>query len=245
LEEKMRKVKVQIAKLGNLNAWLDLSRVTKWSSDLFEVLPGIDQHSLPARAEGFLWDFTDRQLSRSVPRRVEGDFLLVLTDCPLEGNYYMRRLSGNRVCITFYQVKDILASEDIPLESFVLKCIYEALILYTLAANNGGDLPESEESYTHDETKGCLFDMTGNKADLVVSCRGPSLCDTCMADFSRKSVPKNLLETVCRELRRIRKPTYLRLTTTIKRHPILSLLITGATAIILNVISNLITKLFE
>ena len=201
---------VQLAKLGDLHTWLDLSKVSKWKSALFEILPEIDQYRLPTAA-GFQWDFVDDQVSRALPKRIKGDFLLILTDSPLEGNYYMRRLPGNRVCISFFQIRDILARRDIPVENYVLKCIYEVLIYYTIAANHGGQLPKSEESYTHDETKGCLFDMTGIKTDIVVSCRLPILCDTCYADLPRATVPTNLLDGIRRELKKIRLSTYTRL----------------------------------
>ena len=108
----MRKLKVQLAKLGNLNTWLDMSKVSNWKSSLFEVLPDVDQHRLPTKAAGFQWDFLDDQVSRALPKKIKGDFLVALTDSPLEGNYYMRRLPGNRVCISFFQVRDILARED-------------------------------------------------------------------------------------------------------------------------------------
>jgi hypothetical protein len=242
---RMSKVKVQIAKMGNINAWIDLGKVRRWKSQLFEILPDINQHRLPTRAAGIQWDFTDEQVSRAIPKKIVGDFLIVLTDCALESNYYMRRLLGNRVCITFFQVKDILARENIPLENYVLRSIYEALIYFTLAQNHGGQLPQSEESYTHDETKGCLFDMTGNKADLSVSCRAPTLCDTCYSDLSRSSVPTNFLDKIKKELKRIRIPAYYRLQSIVKRHPILSILITALAALLINILSDIVVWLIK
>jgi hypothetical protein len=240
----LAKLKVQLAKLGNLNTWLDVSKVSDWKSALFEVLPEIDQYRLPTKAAGLQWDFLDDQVSRALPKKPKGDFLLVLTDSPLEGNYYMRRLPGNRVCISFFQIRDILAREDIPLENYVLKCIYEVLIYYTIAANHGGQLPNSEESYTHDETKGCLFDMAGNKTDIVVSCRAPILCDTCYADLPKATVPTNFLDEIRRELRNVRLSTYAWLLHGVKRHPVLSILITAASGLLLNILADLITRLF-
>lgn len=241
----MEKLRLQIVKLGTLNTWLDLSKLMKWRSRLFEVLPEVNQHRLPTRAEGPVWNFSDNQISRAVPRRIVGNVLLVLTDAPLEGNYYMRRLSGNRVCISFFQVRDILARDNVPVENYVLRSIYEVLIYYTIAMNHGGELQKSAESYTHDETKGCLFDMTGNKADLTVSCRAPNLCDTCYADLSRDGVATNILDIVRHELKRVRPPTYLRMLSVVKRRPIMSLIITALSAILLNILSTFIMKLFE
>ncbi len=240
----MDNVKVQLVKLGEVNVWLDLGKITRWKSNLFQVLPKIDQHRLPARAEGYMWEYLDTQVSCALPERLDGDFLLAITDCPLEDNFYMRRLPNNRVCITLFQVRDILSRENIPVENFILKCLYEVLVLYTLSINNDGQLPKSEESYTHDETKGCLFDMTGNKDDLATSCRAPILCDTCYADFSRNRVPTNLLDNIRLELKNIRKPMYYRIVSIVKRHPIISLVITGIAAILLNIISILIMRLF-
>ena len=86
--------------------------------------------------------------------------------------------------------------------------------------------------------------MAGNKTDLVVSCRVPILCDTCYAELPKATVPINLLDGIRRELRSVRLPAYTRLLRTVKRHPVLSILITAASGLLLNILADLIMKLF-
>lgn len=118
-------------------------------------------------------------------------------------------------------VKDFLKDENIPLENVVYRILYA----YSLAYKSSGDRVSSYDDtpgFTHDETKGCLFDMNGLKTDLIESCDKPIICNDCEHKLSTRKVPTNLIETVKKELRGIRKARYYRWADFIKSHPILS-----------------------
>ena len=52
-------------------------------------------------------------------------------DAPLEYNYYSRILDNDYVVVTYYQIREILYKEDIPLENFLLRLLYAySLYLY-------------------------------------------------------------------------------------------------------------------
>jgi hypothetical protein len=156
----MDKVRIKLSRIGTLHPEVNLSRLSRRRSKLFRLSRDISTFSLPHSADGDDWEFMDDQMAETVPKKFPEDVLFAITSASLEGNYYMRRLSRNRVCISLFEISEILSKEDIPLENYILKCIYEVLIMHIASHNNNDSLPESEYSYTHDDTQGCLFDTT-------------------------------------------------------------------------------------
>jgi hypothetical protein len=110
--------------------------------------------------------------------------------------------------------------------------------------------PISEiHSVTHDETRGCLFDMCGIEKKIFHSCDNPQICDECVNKLNQGRVSITVIINTKAELKKIRKPLFNRLFDFVKMHPIWSLIISSIFAIILGIISsllaNLLQKIFE
>jgi hypothetical protein len=86
----------------------------------------------------------------------------------------------------------------------------------------------------------CLIRL---KYDITVSCNRPILCDDCYSQFASRKVPKEVLDRVRIELRRIKKPLFTRIVTKIKKHPIASLFVTIVASVGLNMLSSLLYRL--
>jgi hypothetical protein len=150
----------------------DPKKIKNFSSSLFEVIGKIDNHELRCNSDGFGWEFSDDLVREQMPKLNGADFMIAIVNVPLEDNWYSRRLGNNQVVFTFYEIKEILQSANIPLENV----IYRLLNAYTFAyKRNENKIPEFHEmtDFTHDETRGCIFDMNGIKSDLVASCHNP------------------------------------------------------------------------
>lgn len=146
-------------------------------------------------------------------------------------------LSSNRVVFSFHEIKEILRFSNIPLENV----IYRLLYAYTLLYKRSGDrIPETADyaNFTHDETRGCVFDMNGIKTDVVYSCHNPIICTDCVERLRREKVSDETISQCQSEIKKIRKTLFYRITDFVKQHPLWSLAISMATAIILNVIAS-------
>jgi hypothetical protein len=227
-----------IGQLGTISSSIDYKRLKKWKSGLFQVNGAVGKYRLPAKAEGMFWQYTDDQMGKAAPAKFDGDILVLVTNVPLEANFYMRRLTGNRVCISLYGIDDILSYHNIPIETFLLTKLYEVAIVYLAVKASGDRLPTSEVQITHDDTRGCIFDMTGDKTEIAVSCRAPKVCDECLYKYHRQKVSMDDLELANRELKSIRQSVYHRISRYIKKHPILAITATALVTIGLNLISN-------
>lgn len=241
----MTKTKITVATVGHMPADFNRQKIQEWYSDVFEIVERIESYSLNCDSDGFDWAFTDDALEEVVPISFSGDFLIAIVNVPIEHNWYTRRLSANRVVFSFHEVKEILQVSNIPLENI----IYRLLYAYTLVFKRSGNrIPQNAKysDFTHDETRGCLFDMNGIKTDIIYSCNNPAICSYCVGQMKNNKVSDETIEQCQREIRRIKKTMFYRITDFIKQKPVWSLVISAATAIILGAFGSVLgSYIFE
>lgn len=228
----MAKTRITVATVGHMPADFDRHEIKEWESSVFEIVDGIESYSLTCDSDGYSWEFTDKALEGVLPNSFNGEFLIAIVNVPIESNWYTRRLSANRVVFSFHEIKEILRFSNIPLENVIYRLLYAYTLLYRRSGNR---IPETAEhtNFTHDETRGCLFDMNGIKTDIVYSCHSPIICSDCVGRLRREKVSDETIDQCQNEIRRIRKTMFYRITDFIKKHPLWSLAISGMTAIVL------------
>ncbi len=230
----MKKVSVKIVTVGHLVYPIDYKIICTWRSDFFTIDKTIDNYKLNGDSSGDEGEYLDVQLEEIISTNFEGDFLLAIVNVPLEDNYYARRLTKNRICISLYEMAEILNYSNINLENFIIKMVYEYVLMYI--AKNA--IPIDSKFIIHDETKRCLFDMNITKSDIIHSCDKPILCDDCYVKLSNQNVPLNTLDKIRKEIRGIKKDSIYRIVDFVKRRPLLSLLLSLLAALIINLVSN-------
>lgn len=235
----MSKIKITVATIGHMPAEFQKEKLKEWDSSIFEVVDGIENYSLNCQSDGDDWEFTDAALENALPTKFSGDFLVSIVNVPIEGNWYTRRLTCNRVVFSFYEIKDILGLSNIPLENAIYRLFYAYLLLYQRSGNR---IPINAEktSFTHDETRGCIFDMNGIKTDITHSCHKPILCSSCVERSRQEKVSSETIEKCQSEINRIQKDLFYRMTDFIRQHPVWSLAISGLTAIVLGATGSVV-----
>lgn len=237
----MEKVKIKLVTIGHLPLHLNLSQVSSWTSDAFELIGAIDNFALRCDSDGPDWDFSDKQLREQLPANTDADFLLAIVNVPIEANWYSRRLGNNQIVFTFSQIREFLTWENIPLENAILRVLYAYTLLYRRSGNKIPGFGEAP-NFTHDETRGCLFDMNGIKSDLVQSCNKPIVCGECEERLRNERVSNQTIKTVQKEIRKIRKHLYYRTFDFVKAKPLIALAISSIFAISLGVTGSLIAS---
>lgn len=235
----MAKTKVSMAVVGHMPPDFKKQKLKEWNSSVFEIVGEIESYSLTRDSDGFEWEFTDELLQQLLPRNFDGEFLIAIVNVPIELNWYTRRLSENRVVFSFHEIKEILRLSNIPLENVVYRILYTYTLLYKRSGNR---IPEAKEqtNFTHDDTRGCLFDMNGHKMDVVQSCHKPAICPDCVERLRREKVSNETIANCQKEIQKIQKDTFYRIGDFIKLHPLWSLAISGVTAIILGAIGSVL-----
>lgn len=239
----MIKVKIQIIILGHIPKSIDINKIIKWESDLFEIMKQIKTFTIDTNADGEHWDFSDSKIEELLPKRVNEDIILAVTNVPLQYNYYARRFTDNRVCLTYNEMAEILKFDNIPQEHLILRILYSFAFVYKRYGNRIPLMTE-DAIFTHDETRGCIFDMNGIKSDVIYSLNRPQLCVSCIDEMRRlrnHRIENELIDKVQKELKKINKTLYNQLTDLVKQKPFFAIFISSVVAIILGIISSLIS----
>jgi len=154
-------------------------------------------------------------------------------DYPIENNYFGRNLLDEKVfVVSFYQVAEILQSQNIDIFNFMLSTIYRYLTRNIVG-----------KRIAHDETRGCVFDMCGNKNDIIYSCQKLMLCNECENIIKSSEVPENFIKLLKNEIKYIRKQRYYQIIDFIKRHPLFSIFIGAMSTIILSFFATVLYNL--
>ncbi len=237
----MSKPKIKIITVGHLPADINLQKIESWKSDIFEIQGHIDNYSLRADSDGPNWEYSDSTISSQLPASGDEDFLVVLAGVPLESNWYTRRVSKNKVVFTFHEISNYLRHKNIPLENVVFRLLYAYAIVYQRHNNSVPSVQETT-NFTHDETRGCIFDMNGLKEDIVFSCDKPIICSECYERSVKDTISNTTLDKAKNELLEVKKLLFFRMSDWVKLHPIIAILLSSAWAVILGVIASSIVN---
>jgi hypothetical protein len=241
-EENMsKKLKIRVVTLGTVPHDLDLAKVSRWSSSIFDVVTPIDNFTVNSDADGEDWQFTDTNISQNLPENEGEDFLVAITSVPIHHNWYTRRVKENVVVFSFNEIADYLRFNNIPLENVVFRLLYAYAFVF---AENKSRIPFCSEytNFTHDETKGCIFDMNGLKYDIIHSCDSPIICSACVHRLASAGVPTSQIELAEKEIKNVRKHLYFRIAGWISRHPILSLIIASVWAFLIGLLTEYVAN---
>ncbi|MEA5016952.1 MAG: hypothetical protein VB099_20585 [Candidatus Limiplasma sp.] len=226
-------VKITLVLLGTQLHMSSINKLRSYKSKIFKIINVRTIADLP-NTVSLDWSYPKAQIASLIEPDVNSDITMALLENQIEGNYFMRRLGERVGVITFFQAADIMSDVNIDLLNYLLKNIYEAVSLYV--QGNNSLYPEIE--CCHDETRRCIFDMTGNKYDVVYACEQMCLCADCEARLRKKALPANFLDVLKKELKHVRKSRYSFIMDFIKRRPLFSMLITAIASIALNLMAS-------
>lgn len=232
----MHQLKITIVSLGSLKYPVNMSYLEGWKSQIIKLSHGASVGHLPD-AEGDNWEYTCDQLRSLVSADNNASFTVAIISAPLEDNYYMRRLGNKVAVLSLFEMAEVVRSSDFTIEDYILRNIYELAVLY---AANGALIPSDSYSWAHDDVRGCLFDMNANKSDIVFSLHQPKMCDACKTRVLSRQVDSGFLPALSKELQKIKKALYFRMSEWVKVHPIMALIVAALSAISLNLIASII-----
>jgi len=237
------KKKITIVKVGHVDHLANCKKIKSWKSDIFEIVEIQSVEHLPDSEmhDGYLdQKFTRESLRNVISCPVHSDFTGAITSCRFIDNFYMHRLGNNCVGISLYGITEILEIENISIENFIIKLFYEICALSLIT-----DISNNDEVYNivHRDTRGCLFDMNGDRTHILYNTEKPIICNSCKEKFNKKQIPQGIISTFNKELKKIKKPTILKLERYIKKYPFVSMIISALIALTINSVLNVLWKL--
>lgn len=240
----MEKIKINIGIIGYLPFEFNRKKIQHWKSDIFEICDISEYTISTQKSDTSDWEYSDKILNNEMPKRQGVDIFIGLTYVPIQDNYYARRLEDNRVIVSLFEIHKDIITNNLPIENLLLRIIYASSIIYFVEKN----IPTAQwgrHEFLHDDTRGCIYDMTGNKSDVIYSLDKPKLCDNCVAQLRAKKVSNEVIMRVNKELNHIRKDRYHRIEMFVKKRPLLSLIITFVVGVAMSMIANYIYEIMK
>ena len=239
------KERVKLIMLGFEKYLINWKRIEKFKNDFFEI-SGVEYiHELPEPK--LPSDYLDVVYSRNETSRIMqniagNEIVLGIMNFRFEDNFYLHRTGEKSACLSLYLIDEILLSRGISIENFIIKNIFEIILLKKCAGSISGD---NVYQFVHQETRKCLFDMNGDKNDVIFNTEKPLLCGACKNQIDKMPLPAKFTHKLEKNLKKIKKPKIIRIEKFIKKYPLLSLLITVLTTIILNIGSDYLWYILE
>jgi hypothetical protein len=235
----MKKIKIKIGIIGYLPFEFNRKLIKNWKSDIFEIVDDIEEYHFTNDSDTFSWGYSDRILNKELPQTFDGELFVGITYVPIEDNFYARRLESNRIVLSYFEMYQILKQDDFPMENLLLRVLYAYCLVYL---RNNRTIPQQNEwlGFTHDDTRGCLFDMNGNKSDVIFSLDSPKICDDCTTRIRTEKVSDNCTNQIKKEIKRIKKKKFYKISEFIKKKPLLSLLFSAIFGILISITASAI-----
>lgn len=196
--------------------------IRKWKSKLFKVTVGSGMFkpgAMPDLLENY--GYSDEKLrlylvEKHGERDCESyDLKFFVVNVPLAEDCFSRIISKDTIVISYYDIKDILETEGLPLENYLLSSLYTYFFLYRNYA------PFVEDGIVHQVSRGCIFDYCGNKREVIYSCNEPKICDNCKINLVERGVPIGEIIRANKEMKCLRR----RKIDQLKRNPILYMIV--------------------
>ncbi|GEM_PF-1043280 len=235
---KNEKLPIKLIIIGHADRSIDFRYIQKYSSAHFSC-DSIEHINdvLPAQnTNGYLNIVYSKNDIQTLLKDIASDGLCIaVMNYPFDDNFYMHRIQNNQLCISISGLEEILSSKNISIENFIIKNIYEAYLFYKMFNTLVDD---GVYSFVHQDTRGCIFDLNGDKRDIIYNTEQPIICDECKAKINKKSLPHNFVKSVQNELHSIQKPWLKSTELFIKKYPLYSIFLTFIFSTIINLFSN-------
>ena len=240
------KKNLTIVKIGYVDHLVNFNKVKKWKSNIFDIVDIQTVEYLPNSEsdDGYLdQKFTRESLQSIISCPKNSDFAVAITSYRFTDNFYLHRIKKNCAAISLYGIKEILESENISTENFIIKQFYEICALSIIVNGITNDM--EVYNVVHGDTRGCLFDMNGDRKHIIYNTEKPIICNSCREKFNKKQISQGIISTFDKELRKIKKTTILKIERYIKKYPFISMIISALIALTINFLLKGIWKLLE
>jgi hypothetical protein len=144
--------------------------------------------------------------------------------------------------LSLHETAEIVLGSNFKIWQFIIQELYYMSAVYY---RTKGNIPRSDGSFSHHDTRQCLFDFNDNKNTIAYTLGGVSICPDCESKFDKQMVPADFVQTIEKELKRIRKGFYYRARDFVTERPIISIVIATIFAMVVNILSNLVFDILK
>ena len=225
------KTKITLIKLGHVGHLVDFEKLKKWKSNLFEIVEIQCVEHLPnSTIEDGYYDqkYSVEDLKGKISCPKTSDIAVSIMMDRFIDNFYMHRVGSNCAALSLYRIPEILSIKDISIENFIIRQLYE-ICAFNLYYTFSDEVYE----FVHRDTRGCLFDMNGDRTDILHNTEKPIICEACRGKLKTKQINADTINLFEKELKKIEKPLIQKIERCIKKYPFVSMFISAIVSAII------------
>lgn len=239
----VEKLNIHVLKIGYFPYDIHYNQIKKWKSKLFKLDCREYEDALKTlhKKDGVIYDdIVLLQVAKSKFSKTnfeKNEFVVLITNVDLADGDLSRILDEHIVVISYREIVQEMKINNIPLENATLVLLY----MYSLLFMKYKRIPNimEEEYFLHMDVRGCIFDYDDKCTDMIQCCVQPIICKQCEENLN--DLDMEILNTVRKELGKIKKNLYYRMTDLLKKHFYISFLMTLWIAIICSTVSSFFT----
>lgn len=221
MKDKNDKIKIKIVKIGYFPFELNVKKIEKYKSKLFTINGNVEEikgiERLTSNNSYYDNQYLVDKINSFKFEKQDYDFIFVISNIKFEDDWFSKILDDNKVIMSYYSILERLQNNSIPIENAVLTLLYSYAFLFKKF--NKIPSKDEEKNFLHTDTRGCVFDLSSSD-DIVYSCITPIICKECLNDLN--NISDNLIGSVQKELKKIKKTTDNRMFSIVKKNPIVS-----------------------
>lgn len=228
-------IKIKITVVGDIYP-LDCDKLisTSRNSKIFHFIPDWQENRNPdflSKHELALYDSDFQYLKNE---KTDADFILVLVNRRLEGNYISRVISDKLIVVTIFEIESLNIHEGISLEQYILRLSYGFATIFIAYK---GLKPEAIELMQNNAT-GCLFDKAIFKPEIAKFFRNPHLSVAVKAKLETKILPRDYVKTLETEIKKLKIGNYYNIRDYFKKNSLVATIAALFIGLMLDVLGN-------
>jgi hypothetical protein len=241
---------IQIILLGDTYP-LSIDKLKKLinKSAIFSIETELQIHNSELLSANVFKPLTDNEISHLSINDSLSTLSIVIVNRPLEANYFSRPISERLIAVSIHDLESLNMHEGITLEMYLSRFIYGFATIYKAFNNRLPTSLEMMQSKLMQDGRGCLFDKCMYKPQVALFFKQPKLSIEAIAVLRTKALPINFIETLNKEIKRLRIGKYYVIRDWSKSNPVTAIILTFLIGFVFsellgNFVYDLILKMF-
>lgn len=217
----MSEIKIELIQLGDTYP-VNYGKIKKFGegSSIFKIIDisvSLNANILNENPH----QLSDKDFNFSKNLNSDTHFSVVIVNRPLEGNYFTRIISENRIVVSIFEIEKLDIHEGISVEMYIIRFLFAFSTIFK--AFNG--IPLNECELMQNNATGCLFDKSIFKPQIAIFFRQPKISSAAINALNSKELPQNFLNDLQHEIKKLKIGPYYDIKDWLKKNPIWAILI--------------------
>ena len=229
-------IKIKLIIIGD-DYPLNTDVLANWKSKIFTIDKEIDREPDKSNLPTYQVFTTPKEF---IEAKYDCDFKIIIVKRPLTRNFFTTRESGDLMVISIHELENLYLIKGVSIEMYILRLLYSFSFIYKAFHT----FPEYRPPFMHENTTGCLFDISSQKKDINRFFIQPEIDIKAKSELANFQFPDNFISICEKEIKKLKIKNEFYLRKRIKENFLLSILVAIISTIALSIAANYLYDLF-